>query len=191
MSGFGSKDVALLLYLCERDSVKPRSCRPPDAASKSPVSAVHAAKGRVTTQEHVMVRAGRRRVRLRVPQADVWKGFAISADLRVRSSVNTHRTQEHRVKRSTRTHPSSGLISTRLVPRMTAKPSERVLGGTAGRPVSGSAIGANEPQEGKFLCPFPGLLTSEELTVQSLLDIVHHQVEKLIVSLQGARDYDW
>ena len=107
------------------------------------------------------------------------------------SSVNTHRTQEHRVKRSTRTHPSSGLISTRLVPRMTAKPSERVLGGTAGRPVSGSAIGANEPQEGKFLCPFPGLLTSEELTVQSLLDIVHHQVEKLIVSLQGARDYDW
>lgn len=120
-----------------------RSSRPNDAASQSPVSApVHAAKGKITTQEHVMVRAGRRRVRLRVPQADVWKGFAISADLRVRSSVNTHRTQEHRVKRSMRTHPSSGLISTRLVPRMTAKPSERVLGGTAGRPVSGSIIGA-------------------------------------------------
>ena len=142
MSGFVSKDVALLLYLCERDSVKPRSCRPPDAASKSPVSAVHAAKGRVTTQEHVMVRAGRRRVRLRVPQADVWKGFAISADLRVRSSVNARPTQEQSVKRRRRTHPSSGLISTRLVPRMTAKPSERVLGGTAGRPVSGSAVRA-------------------------------------------------
>lgn len=143
MAGFDSQDVALLLYLCERTCFwRATPERAPTTQPRNRQSQRCAGKGKVTTQEHIMVRAGRRRVRLRVPQADVWKGFAISADLRVRSSVITHRTQDHRVKRSMQTHPSSGLISTRLVPRMTAKPRERVLGGTAGRPVSGSAIGA-------------------------------------------------
>lgn len=54
------------------------------------------------------------------------------------SCIDRHGQRESCKRPSSCTHPSSGLMTTRLVPRKTARPSARVCCGTKGRPVEGS-----------------------------------------------------
>jgi hypothetical protein len=93
-----------------------------------------------------------------------------------------------------RTHPSTGLITTRLVPLMTASPSDRVVGGDeAAAPPSGSARFNQNRERASRIHQFFAIAGASEisrdvLTSDYLLHLVHDQIQQLVISLQYARD---
>lgn len=128
-------------------------------------------------------------LRLRAFQADGWKGFAISADLRVRSSVNTHRTQEQAHAEQQADSPVQWTDQYKAS-TTNDRQAKRACSRGYSRKARLGICSRGGPQKHKFRVQSRALLTSEDLTVQGLLDIVHHQIEKLIVSLQDARNCD-